>query len=72
MLIGKLLFSSVILKTKFLQTNEITPYNHFPSSEIIIGGLNEYVCVCLFITNSRVSCRFVFVCSINVSVGFFN
>ena len=69
MVIENELFWLVILKTEFVHNNEVIPNNHFPSSERFIAGLNEYVCVCLFITNSSVCCGLVFVCSINVSVS---
>ena len=64
------LFSLVMLKTEFVHSNEDNPNNHLPSSSRFIGGLNEKVCICLFILNSTISCGFVFVCSINVSVCF--
>ena len=66
------LFSLVILKTDFLHPNELTASSHLPSSSRLIGGLNEKVCICLFILNSSVSCGFVLVSLIKVSVCFFN
>ena len=66
-----IVFVSDIKKKKFVDSNEVTPNNHLPSSTNIIAGLNEKVYKCLLILNSGVSCGFVFVCSINVSVCFF-
>ena len=37
--------SSVILKTEFVHSNELTAINHLPSSTKFIGGLNENVCI---------------------------
>ena len=64
------LLSSVILKTELVHSKEETANIHLSSSRKLIGGLNENVCLGLFILNSRVSCGFVFVCSIKVSVSF--
>ena len=53
------LFSLVIIKTEFVHSNEVTPINHLPSSERFIAALNEKVCICVSILNSRVSRGFV-------------
>ena len=56
------LFSLVMLKTEFVQSEFVTPNNHLPSSTKIIGGLNENVSFDQIILNSSVSCVFVLVC----------
>ena len=55
------LFLLVILKTEIVHSSEVTLNNHLPSSTRFIGGLNENVCICLFILNSKVSCGLVLV-----------
>ena len=52
--IGKLSFSLVILKTDFVASKEVTLYNHF-YEERFIGELNENVSIYLFILYSSVS-----------------
>ena len=54
MVIENELLSSVILKTEFGHSKEVTPNNHLPYSSKFIGGLNENIRICLFITNSGV------------------
>ena len=68
--IKKKLFSSVLSKTELIALKALAADNRFPYSGRFIGGLNEQVPICLFKLNSIVSCGFVFVCSINVSVCF--
>ena len=63
------LFSGLILKKEFVLSRELTASIHLPSTKCI-GEINEKVCVCLFILNSRVSWGRVFVCSIKISVCF--
>ena len=45
--IGKLLFLIVILKSEFVASNEVTASNHLPSSIKFIGGEDETVFICL-------------------------
>ena len=68
----KLLFALVLLKTELTASKLVTANQHLPSSTEFSGGEKEMVSICLFISKSSVSCGFVFVCSINVSVCFFN
>ena len=49
------LLSSIIKQTEFVHSNEVTPKVHLPSSTKLIRGLNEKVCICLFILKSSVS-----------------
>ena len=71
MVIDNDLFSLFILKTDLVASKQDNASNHLPSSIKFKGGEKENAFVCLFILKSNVSCGFVFVCSINVSVCFF-
>ena len=69
--IEKLLFSSVKLKMELVASKLVTANSQFHSSGRLIGMKNEKTSICLFSLNSSVSCGFVFVCSISVSVCFY-
>ena len=68
--IEKLLFSSSTLKKQLIASQEVAANNHFPSPESFKGGEKEKSFSCLVSLCSIVSCGFVYVCSINVSVCF--
>ena len=51
-------------------SKKMSANNHLPSSTKFIGGLKGKVSICLFILDFSVSCGFVFVCSVSVSVCF--
>ena len=59
-----------MVKTDFVSWKLVTANNHFFSSKRFLVESNEKNSNCLFNINSSVSCAFVFVCSINVSVCF--
>ena len=83
--VGVLLFStsstckSISFGTQFVASKFVTANDHFASSEMFIGGLNQLVCICLIVELawpiesafswcSNVSCSFVFFCSLSLSV----
>ena len=70
MLFEKRSFSSVILKTEFVHSKLVIAYNHLLSSKRFIVGEKEKVCVWACILISSVSCGFVFVCLMKLSVCF--
>ena len=53
------LFLLVMLNTELVASKKVTVNNHSPYSTKLFGGLNEKVCLCLFILNSNVSCGFI-------------
>ena len=69
-LVEKLLFSSVMLKTELIASKLATANNHFPSSEKFIVVLKEKVSFCLFNLFSSVSWGLVVVFSMSASVCF--
>ena len=60
-----------MIKTEIAPSKQVTASSHFPSSERYIGGLIEKFSNGLVSLKSSVSCDYIFVCLISVSVCFF-